>query len=268
GDAAVLAVHQACPPAQGPPRPIGRPRRPGRSRGMGAAQPVTDEEIRRLLKQAASELGASAWIVGGYVRDSLLGRPHPNLDVVVEGGLGLELARRSAHRAGAGEPVIFERFGTAQVTLTGHLVEFVSARRESYAPESRKPFTEDATLDEDIRRRDFTVNTLLMDSEGNGRAPRGRAPPTSRGRVLPTPADPLQTFNDDPLRMLRAIRFAAQLGFELAPELLPAISKMRERVGPPALSVERVSDELRKMLVSERPKLALELLDESGLLEV
>src|SRR4029077_2881460 len=164
--------------------------------------------------------------------------------------------------------VIFERFGTAQVTLTGHLVECVSARRESYPPESRKPFTEDATLDEDIRRRDFTVNTLLMDFDGNVRDPLGRGLPDLEARVLPPPADPLQTFNDDPLRMLRAIRFAAQLGFELAPELLPAMGQMRERVGPPALSVERVSDELRKMLVSERPKLALELLDESGLLEV
>ncbi len=222
---------------------------------MGADQPVTDQEIRRLLKQAASELGASAWIVGGYVRDSLLGRPHPNLDVVVESGLGLELARRFAELAGAGEPVIFERFGTAQVTLPGHLVEFVSARRESYAPDSRKPLTEDATLDDDIRRRDFTVNTLLMDFDGNVRDPLGRGLADLEARVLQTPADPVQTFNDDPLRMLRAIRFAAQLGFDLAPELLPAMRKMRDRVGPPALSVERVADEL-------------ELLDESGLLEV
>jgi poly(A) polymerase len=240
---------------------------------MGADQPVadrhiTDEEIRRLLKQAASELGASAWIVGGYVRDSLLGLPHPNLDVVVEGGLGLELARRFAQLAGAGEPVIFERFGTAQVTLPGHLVEFVSARRESYVPDSRKPLTEDATLDDDIRRRDFTVNTLLMDFDGNVRDPLGRGLADLEARVLQTPADPVQTFNDDPLRMLRAIRFAAQLGFHLAPELLPAMRKMRDRVGPPALSVERVADELRKMVISDRPQLALELLDESGLLEV
>ena len=233
-----------------------------------ANRPIADEEIRRLLKQAASEQGASAWIVGGYVRDSLLGRPHPNLDIVVEGGLGLELARRFAQVAGAREPVIFERFGTAQVTLPGHLVEFVSARRESYAPDSRKPLTEDATLDEDIRRRDFTVNTLLMDFDGNVRDPLGRGLADLDARVLRTPADPKQTFSDDPLRMLRAIRFAAELGFELTPELLPAMHMMRDRVGPPALSVERVADELRKMLMSDRPKLALELLDESGLLEV
>ena len=239
---------------------------------MGADQPIadrpiTDEEIRRLLKQAASELGARAWIVGGYVRDSLLGRPHPDLDIVVEGGLGFDLARRFATLAGAGEPVIFERFGTAQVTLPGHLVEVVSARRESYAPESRKPLTQDATLDEDLRRRDFTVNTLLMDFDGKVQDPLGRGLADLEKRMLRTPNDPLQTFNDDPLRMLRAIRFAAQLGFELAPDVLPAMRKMRDRVGPPALSVERVADELRKMLVSDRPKLALELLDQGGLLE-
>ncbi len=220
---------------------------------MGADQPVADrpiadEEIRRLLKQAASELGARAWIVGGYVRDSLLGRPHPDLDIVVEGGLGFELARGFA-------------------TLPGHLVEFVSARRESYTPESRKPLTQDATLDEDLRRRDFTVNTLLMDFDGKVQDPLGQGLADLEKRVLRTPNDPLQTFNDDPLRMLRAIRFAAQLGFELAPDVLPAMRKMRDRVGPPALSVERVADELRKMLVSDRPKLALELLDEGGLLE-
>ncbi|HSS92440.1 MAG TPA: tRNA nucleotidyltransferase, partial [Candidatus Dormibacteraeota bacterium] len=139
---------------------------------MGSDQPVADpaagdEEIRRLLKQAATEVGARAWIVGGYVRDRLLGRPHPEIDVVVENGLGFELARRFAQLAGAGEPVIFERFGTAQVTVPGHLVEFVSARAESYAPDSRKPTVRPATLDEDLRRRDFTVNTLLMDFDGN-----------------------------------------------------------------------------------------------------
>ena len=235
---------------------------------MGADQPVTDEEIRRLLKQAASELGVRAWIVGGYVRDTLLGRPHPDLDIVVEGGLGFDLARRFAELAGAAEPVIFERFGTAQVTLSGHLVEFVSARRESYGPNSRKPLTQDATLDEDIRRRDFTVNTLLMDFDGNIQDPIGRGLADLEARVLRTPADPMQTFNDDPLRMLRAIRFAAQLGFELAPDLPAAMRKLRDRLASPVVSAERVADELRKMLVTERPELVLERLDQGGLLEL
>ena len=233
-----------------------------------ADQPVTDEGIRRLLKQAASELGARAWIVGGYVRDTLLGRPHPDLDIVVEGGLGFELARRFAELAGAAEPVIFERFGTAQVTLPGHLVEFVSARRESYGPDSRKPLTQDATLDEDIRRRDFTVNTLLMDFDGNIQDPLGRGLADLEARVLQTPADPMQTFNDDPLRMLRAIRLAAQLEFELAPDLLPAMRKLRDRLASPVVSAERVADELLKMLLTERPQLALDRLDQGRLLEL
>src|SRR5467141_4710773 len=140
---------------------------------MGADQPVADEEVRRLLKQAATELGARAWIVGGYVRDRLLGRPHPDIDVVVEEGLGLEVARRFAQLAGAPEPVIFERFGTAQVTIPGHLIEFVSARAESYVSESRKPDVRTATLEEDLRRRDFTINTLLMDLDGRIQDPLG-----------------------------------------------------------------------------------------------
>lgn len=239
---------------------------------MGADQPVADqhvadEEVRALLKRAAGELGARAWIVGGYVRDHLLGRAHPEIDVVVEDGRGFDLARRFAQLAGAGEPVTFERFGTAQVTVPGHVVEFVSARAESYIPESRKPEVRTATLDEDLRRRDFTVNTLLMDFEGNVHDPLGRGLADLKARVLRTPADQLQTFSDDPLRMLRAIRFAAELGFELAPELLPAMRQMNDRLKSPVVSVERVADELRKMLVSERPRLALELLDEGGLLE-
>jgi poly(A) polymerase len=236
---------------------------------MGADQPVSpqsDTEVRRLLKQAASELNARAWIVGGYVRDVLLGRPHPDMDVVVEDGKGFDLARRFAQLAGAAEPVVFERFGTAQVTLPGHLVEFVSARAESYVADSRKPDVRVATLDEDLRRRDFTVNTLLMDFDGNVHDPLGRGRADLEARVLRTPADPMQTFSDDPLRMVRAIRFAAQLGFGLAPELLPAMSKLKDRLASPVVSVERVSDELRKMLVSERPGLALELLDQGGLL--
>ena len=238
---------------------------------MGADQPVaepgiSDQELLALLKRAAADLGVRAWVVGGYVRDTVLGRPHPNPDVVVEDGDALELARRFASLAGASPPVVFERFGTAQVALPGRLVEFVTARAESYAAHSRKPDVRPATLDEDLRRRDFTINTLLMDLDGRivdrlgGRADLER-------RVLRTPADPARTFSDDPLRMLRGVRFAADLGFELAPDLVPAMVAMSSRLVPPVVSAERVADELRKMLVSPRPKLALELLDAAGLLE-
>lgn len=234
---------------------------------MGSPQPVSDEQLLRQLKQASSDLGVRAWIVGGYVRDVLLQRPHPNPDVVVEDGDALALARRFAEVSSAPPPVTFERYGTAQVTLPGHLVEFVTARAESYTPDSRKPDVRPATLEEDLRRRDFTINTLLMDFDGKVRDPLGGRTDLE-AKSLRTPADPLRTFSDDPLRMLRAIRFAAELGFRLAPDIVPAMSQMRSRLTPPVVSVERTADELRRMLSSERPKLALELLDEAGLLEV
>lgn len=235
---------------------------------MGANQPIDESELLRLLKQAADEQGVHAWVVGGYVRDQLLGRRPADPDVVVEGGSAPQLAARFAELAGARPPVTFERFGTAQVTLPDRLVEFVQARAESYPPDSRKPQVRAATLEEDLRRRDFTVNTLLMDLEGKVHDRLGVAQADLRARVLRTPADPLQTFSDDPLRMLRAVRLAAQLGFELAPDLPPAMRKMRDRLAPPVISIERTANELRKMLLSDRPRLALELLDEGGLLEV
>ena len=237
---------------------------------MGADQPVAqveEKELLGLLKRAADELHVKAWIVGGYVRDRLLGRPHLDLDLVVEDGDALALARRFAELAHAGPPVTFERFGTAQVTLPGRLVEFVAARAESYAPDSRKPDVRRASLDEDLRRRDFTVNTMLMDLDGNVHDPLGGRRDLE-ARLLRTPADPRQTFSDDPLRMLRAIRFAAELGFELAPDLVPAMRELKGRLAPPVISIERIRDELSRMLESERPKLALDLLDQAELLGV
>jgi poly(A) polymerase len=235
---------------------------------VGADQPIDDRELLRLLKRAAADRGLKALVVGGYVRDHLLGRTQPDLDVVVEEGGARELAERFAELAGAGRPVVFERYGTAQVTLPGRLVEFVSARSESYASDSRKPDVRPATLEEDLRRRDFTINTLLMDFDGTIQDRLGMARADLEAHILRTPADPVQTFSDDPLRMLRAVRFAAQLGFELAPDLLPAMRRLSGRLMPPVVSVERITDELCKMLESDRPKLALELLDAAGLLEV
>ena len=234
---------------------------------MGAHQPIDEGELLGLLERAAQDLDVKAWIVGGYVRDKLLGRPHANPDVVVENGDALELARHFAELAGAPPPVTFERFGTAQVTMPGHLVEFVTARSESYAPDSRKPDVRPASLEEDLRRRDFTINTLLMDTKGAIWDPLGGRKDLE-ARVLRTPADPERTFSDDPLRMLRAFRFATELGFEPAPDLVPAMRKLRSRLAPPVISVERVSDEVRKMLVSPSPGRALRLLDEAELLEV
>jgi poly(A) polymerase len=236
-------------------------------RRTSPAEPPSDDEVRRLLKQASTDLGMRAWIVGGYVRDKLLGRPHPNPDVVVEGGDALKLAERFAELARAEPPVTFERYGTAQVALPGHLVDFVTARAESYAPDSRKPDVRPASLEQDLRRRDFTINTLLMDFDGKVHDLLGGRKDLE-ARILRTPTDPLRTFADDPLRMLRAVRFAAELSFELAPDVLPAMQAMKSRLAPPVISVERTADELRRMLTSERPRLAIELLDAGGLLEV
>jgi poly(A) polymerase len=229
-------------------------------------EPAIDPALP-LLRQAASEMGVPAWAVGGYVRDLLLGRPHPDLDVVVESGLGPELAANFARLAGARPPVVFPRFGTAQVTWGDRMVEFVSARRESYASDSRKPQVEPATIEEDLRRRDFTINTLLMDLEGQIHDPMGGRLDLEQG-LLRTPDSPVRTFSDDPLRMLRAVRFAAQLDFQLDPSLLPAMRQLRQRLRPPVLSIERVKDELCKMLTSARPSLAMELLEQGGLLEM
>ncbi len=239
---------------------------------MGADQPVgeaiPDEELRRLLKQAAADTGVRAWIVGGYVRDRLLGRPYPDPDVVVEEGGGDRMAARFAELAGARPPVVFERFGTAQVAVPGHNVEFVSARAESYSELSRKPVVRAASLEDDLRRRDFTINTLLMDFDGGVHDHLGVGRPDLEARLIRTPAPPRLTFEDDPLRMLRAVRFAVGLDFTLDPEILQAMRDSRQRLIAPVVSAERIAEELRKMLVSARPARAIELLDEGNLLEV
>ena len=242
---------------------------------MGAREPLSSggekldsDAVLEPLKGAAEALGARAWLVGGCVRDRLLGRDHPDLDVVVEDGRGFEVARAFAEQTGSPEPVIFERFGTAQVRWKGRLVEFVSARAESYQADSRKPDVVGAPLIEDLRRRDFTVNALLLDLDGGVHDLLGGGLADLEQRLLRTPRDPEETFKDDPLRMLRAIRFAAQLDFELAPDILPAIHRQRDRLRPPVLSVERTADELRKILLSARPRLAFDLMERSGLLEV
>src|SRR5437588_11997987 len=257
-DAGLIAIHQAGTPAQAAAGPAWRSRRPRRRGRVGAREPLKVEadevlaEFLTALREAADPIGAAAWLVGGCVRDRLLGRPNPDFDVVVEDGLGQRLAAEFARSTGSPKPVLFERFGTAQVRWGGHLVEFASTRAESYAEDSRKPEVRAATLAEDLQRRDFTVNALLMDLDGVVHDPLGAGLRDLGDRVLRTPREPEETFRDDPLRMLRAVRFAAQLGFELDPALPPAMRAARDRLRPPVLSVERSADELRKMLVSER----------------
>jgi poly(A) polymerase len=235
---------------------------------MGDPEKLEPDPAFPLLAQAAAEVGVRAWAVGGYVRDRLLGRKHREIDVVVEDGRGPELAAYFSRLTGSAPPVVFERFGTAQVMWGDRPIEFASARAESYRDDSRKPAVKPAGIDEDLRRRDFTINALLMDFDGMVEDRLGTGLADLRQHRLRTPLDPVATFSDDPLRMLRAVRLAAQLGFELEPALLPAMAALAGRLGPPVVSVERIADELRKMLVSDRPKTALELLDAGGLLPV
>lgn len=208
------------------------------------------------------------WLVGGALRDELLGLPVPNdFDVVVEGD-AVSLAEHCRQmRISEIEPVVYPRFGTALVRVQGSNIEMASARKESYSAESRKPNVEQATLLEDARRRDFTVNTLLLSlHSGEMLDPLGSAKDDLASKVLKTPLDPKATFSDDPLRMLRAVRFAHKLGFMLAPGLLEA---MRLEAGRLAIiSAERIRDELAKMLIDPSAPDALRMLEETGLLSL
>jgi len=228
-------------------------------------------ELRRLLPEMEASLGARACIVGGFVRDLLMGRPaETDVDIVVEGS-GAEVAaewlrQRWDRRA---RVVPFERFGTAQIAFAvagerRFTVEFVQARSEAYSPQSRKPEVRKGTLEEDAQRRDFTVNALLLDSRGLVGDPTRRGLDDLAGRLLRTPLDPRETFSEDPLRMLRAARFVAQLGFQLAPGLEDAMSEMAPRLG--IVSAERIRDELLKLILAPRPSSGLRILERTGLL--
>ena len=228
-----------------------------------------DTPLFHLIGKAADELGVDAYIVGGYVRDLLLYRPSKDIDVVSI-GRGIDLAQAVAGRLGRGAHIsVFARFGTAQVKQGDLEIEFVGARRESYTPDSRKPFVEDGTLEEDQERRDFTVNALAIclnaDRFGQLVDPFDGLH-DMEALTLRTPLDPDITFSDDPLRMMRAIRFASQLGFDLDPETFDAIARNRERIA--IISKERIADELNKIMLSPKPSIGFDLLDKCGLLEL
>ncbi len=207
-----------------------------------------------------------AYLVGGLVRDRLLGREGKDIDVVVVGSNGIPLLGAVAARLGWARPAVFERFATGQVRGDGFVVEVVQARAERYDPESRKPEVRPGTLEDDIRRRDFTVNALAQTLDGRVLDRTGRGLDDLRAGVLRTPLDPADTFSEDPLRMFRAARFVAQLGFRLAEGLLAAMRAMAQRAA--ILSQERIRDELSRLLVSSQPRAGMEVLREAGLLEV
>lgn len=225
-----------------------------------------DTPLFRKIGAVADAMGREAYIVGGYVRDLLLGIESKDVDFVTVGP-GIEFARRVARELKASQVNVFATYGTAQVRAAGLELEFVGARRESYNRNSRNPIVEDGTLDDDMRRRDFTVNAMALSL--NGSTFGCLVDPFDgvgdlRRKIIRTPLDPDVTFSDDPLRMLRAIRFATRLGFQIHPDTFQAIVRNRERIN--IISKERINDELSKIIRTTRPSVGFRLLDMAGLL--
>lgn len=224
-----------------------------------------NHKIFRIIAEEAESQGVRAFVIGGYVRDWFLKRPCNDIDVVVEGS-GIALAEAVAARVHA-KVSVFRRFGTAMLRYQGMEVEFVGARKESYRSDSRKPIVEDGTLKEDQERRDFTINALAFSlcraDYGDLVDPFGGIRDLNEG-IIRTPLDPDTTYSDDPLRMLRAIRFATQLGFKIVPESKESIRRNAGRLS--ILSHERIADELNKIMKTARPSVGWLLIDECGLL--
>lgn len=229
-----------------------------------------DLPIFRLIGEAADEVGVETYVVGGYVRDIFLGRLSKDIDVVAV-GRGIDLARAVARKLGRkAHLAVFANFGTAQVKYGDFELEFVGARKESYRHDSRKPIVEDGTLEDDLSRRDFTINAMAVCLNPNRY---GELVDRFDGlcdlddMLLCTPLDPDITFSDDPLRMMRAIRFASQLpGFTILPRDMEAICRNAHRITE-AVSAERVIEELNKIMMSPRPSIGLSLFEETGLME-
>ena len=228
-----------------------------------------DKQIFHLIGQAADEMGREAYVVGGYVRDIFLNRTSKDIDFVTVGS-GIELAQKVASLLGKGAHLsVFATYGTAQVKWKGLELEFVGARKESYTRDSRNPIVENGTLEDDQKRRDFTINAMAICVNGDRF---GELVDPFNGlidlhhKTIRTPMDPAITFSDDPLRMMRAIRFATQLEFEILPETYDAIVRNNERIE--IITKERINDELGKIIRSRRPSIGFTLLETCGLLEL
>ena len=235
------------------------------------AENFLDNKIFSIISEIARENGVRAFVIGGYVRDCFLGRPSKDIDIVVEGS-GIDLATKVGEAVHSNVSV-FRNFGTAMLKYKGIEVEFVGARRESYRSDSRKPIVEDGSLEDDQKRRDFTINAMAfsLQKEDFGELvdPFGGIRDLAAG-IIRTPLDPDTTYSDDPLRMVRAIRFATKLStvdreFTIVQESLESIRRNKDRMR--ILSKERIVEELNKMLVCDKPSRGFRLLDETGLLE-
>ena len=225
--------------------------------------------IFKLISEVADEQGRECYVIGGFVRDIFLHRPSKDIDIVVVGS-GIELAGQVAARLGKKASLsVFKNFGTAQIKHKDLEIEFVGARKESYLRNSRKPIVEDGTLEDDQNRRDFTINAMALclnkDRFGELVDP-FNGMNDLENFVLRTPCDPDITFSDDPLRMMRGIRFSAQLRFFLETATFDAIVRNRERIS--IISKERIAEELNKIMLSAKPSVGFILLEKTGLLEL
>ena len=223
--------------------------------------------VFEILKKCSKQTGLAAYVVGGFVRDTLLKRPCKDIDVVVLGE-GIVFAKAFATAIHAKEVTTFERFGTAMVRYKDWEIEFVGARKESYNRNSRKPIVENGTLADDQIRRDFTINALSfsLNEENYGALIdpfEGQADLAKK--IIRTPTNPDITFSDDPLRMMRAIRFATQLGFEIEEKTFESITRNAQRIE--IISPERIVDELNKIMVTAVPSVGYKLLFQAGLLK-
>jgi len=226
-----------------------------------------NKKIFSIIAGEARDSNVRAFVIGGFVRDCFLKRKSKDIDIVVEGS-GIDLAERVAEKLGV-KVSVFKNFGTAMLKSRNLEVEFVGARKESYRQDSRKPIVEDGTLEDDQLRRDFTINALAFSLQeedfGNLVDPFGGVKDLQAG-LIRTPLNPDTTFSDDPLRMIRAIRFASQLSFTIVPESLDSIKRNVERLK--ILSSERICDELNKIMLSPKPSVGFYLLESTGLLKV
>lgn len=228
-----------------------------------------DKDIYRIISEVADGMDLECYVIGGTVRDFFLYRPSTDIDIVAV-GKGIDLAKAVADRLGKRTKLsIFKNFGTAQIKYKNYEIEFVGARRESYMRNSRNPIVEDGTLDDDQKRRDFTINAMAFclnkDRFGELLDPFNGIRDIE-DLIIRTPLDPDITFSDDPLRMMRGIRFATQLGFDIYPETFDAIVRNKERIK--IISKERIADELNKIVLSPKPSLGFILLEKTGILNI